>query len=74
MRTLKQSVDFTAPRFATITVGEFRRAPGDVLAQVGFGKTFLITKNGNPVAVLSEPPGDTLTKVVDRNGKTSYIP
>lgn len=74
MSTLRESVTFTAPRFEVITVGAFRKRPGDVLAQVGFGKIFLITKNGVPVAVLSQPPGDTLIKVIDSKGQITYMP
>jgi antitoxin (DNA-binding transcriptional repressor) of toxin-antitoxin stability system len=39
----------------TITLMDFRKAPGDVIAQVRMGKTFTLTKNGKPVATLSKP-------------------
>lgn len=42
----------------TITVSEFRQAPGDVLAQVQMGKSFRITKNGKRVADLTPPDPD----------------
>lgn len=74
MTALRDNITFTGNRFEIITVGQLRAAPGDIIAQVGFGKTFLITKGGKPAAVLSQPPGDTLTRVIDRHGKTSYIP
>jgi antitoxin (DNA-binding transcriptional repressor) of toxin-antitoxin stability system len=38
-----------------ITATAFRAHPGDVLLQVQLGKTFTITKNGKPIAVLSRP-------------------
>lgn len=40
---------------ATITVSEFRSAPGDALDRVARGMEITITKNGKPVAVLSPP-------------------
>ena len=39
----------------TITMMDFRKAPGDVLLQAQMGKVFNITKNGVIVAVLSPP-------------------
>jgi hypothetical protein len=39
----------------TITLMDFRKAPGDVITQVQMGKTFTLTKNGKPVAILSKP-------------------
>jgi len=39
----------------TITAMDFRKAPGEVLTQVSLGKTFVITKNGRPIAVVSRP-------------------
>lgn len=46
---------------ATLTVGEFRAAPGDVLDRVSRGMEITITKNGRPVAVLS-PPETTINR------------
>lgn len=40
---------------ATLTVSEFRSAPGDALDRVSRGMEITITKNGRPVAVLSPP-------------------
>lgn len=39
----------------TLTVSEFRSAPGDALDRVARGMEITITKNGKPVAVLSPP-------------------
>lgn len=44
----------------TITVTDFRRAPGDVLMQAQMGKVFNITKNGVIVAVLAASEPDAL--------------
>jgi prevent-host-death family protein len=40
---------------ATVTVTEFRSAPGDALDRVSRGMEITITKNGKPVAVMSPP-------------------
>ena len=59
-------------QFETITAMDLRKQPGEVLDSVALGKTFLITKAGKPVAVLSKPPGETLAIVVDSKGKISF--
>jgi antitoxin (DNA-binding transcriptional repressor) of toxin-antitoxin stability system len=43
-------------KIETITATDFRRSPGEVLDSVALGKTFIITKNGHPVARLSQHP------------------
>jgi hypothetical protein len=55
-----------------ITIMDWRKQPGEVLSQVALGKTFLITKNGQPVAILSKPPGETLGMTIDSKGKMTY--
>ena len=42
------------------------------LCQGNNRQTFLITKAGKPVAVLSKPPGEQLSIVVDGKGKVHY--
>lgn len=59
---LPQKVRFDGEA-ATITVSEFRSAPGDALDRVSRGMEITITKNGKPVAVLSPPE-----TVIDRAG------
>jgi antitoxin (DNA-binding transcriptional repressor) of toxin-antitoxin stability system len=61
-----------AGKLETITAMDFRRSPGEILDSVQFGKTFVITKQGKPVALLTQLPGQTLTIVVDKHGKYSY--
>ena len=72
MKKIKDEVSL-ASKFEVITAMELRQNPGEVLDSVALGKTFLITKQGKPVAVLSKPPGETLTINVDKNGKVSYV-
>lgn len=38
-----------------ISMTEFRKLPGEVIAQVEAGKTFRITKLGRVIAVISQP-------------------
>lgn len=59
-------------QFEVITAMDFRKQPGEVLDSASLGKTFLITKAGRPVAVLSKPPGEQLSIVVDSKGRVSY--
>jgi len=56
----------------TITAMDFRRQPGEILDSVALGKTFVITKQGKPVAVLSRPPGEQLTITIDKAGRHDY--
>ena len=55
-----------------ITAVDFRKSPGDVLMQAQLGKTFVITKQGTPVAVLQQLPGETLVLQISRDGKVTY--
>lgn len=59
-------------KIETITAMDFRKSPGEVLTQVTMGKTFIITRAGKPMAVLSRLPGTQLTIEVDRKGKIGY--
>ena len=59
-------------QFEVITAMDLRKQPGEVLDSVMLGKTFLITKAGRPVAVLSKPPGEVLAMEVDSKGQVSY--
>lgn len=56
----------------TITAMDFRKQPGEILDSVALGKTFIITKQGKPCALLTQLPGQTLTIVVDPKGQASY--
>lgn len=61
-----------AGKLETITAMDFRKSPGEVLDSVQFGKTFVITKQGKPVALLTQLPGQVLTIEVDKHGDYSY--
>jgi len=41
-----------------ISMMDLRKRPGDVIDQVQMGKTFIITKAGKKVAILSRPQAD----------------
>lgn len=71
IRKISDEVSLTK-KIETITAMDFRKSPGEVLTQVGLGKTFIITKNGKPSAVISRLPGQTLTMKVGRKGEVSY--
>jgi prevent-host-death family protein len=59
-------------KIETITAMDFRRQPGEILDSVSLGKTFVITKQGKPCAVLQPLPGETLTIVAKRDGSMEY--
>ena len=59
-------------KLETITAMDFRKQPGEILDSVSLGKTFIVTKQGKPCALLTQLPGQTLTIVVDRKGNQSY--
>ena len=41
-----------------LTMTQLHQNPGDIISQVQMGKTFMITKSGKTVAVLTAPKGD----------------
>lgn len=59
-------------KLETVTMMELREQPGEIIDSVVLGKTFIITKQGKPVALLTQLPGQTLTIVVGHDGKKSY--
>ena len=71
MKQLAQEVSL-AHKCEEITISELRSSPGAVLAMVALGKTYIITRNGKQVAVLSKVPGQQLTMVVAADGKKTY--
>lgn len=48
---------------ATLSLGEFRAAPGEALERVMLGMEITLTKRGKPIAILSPPE-----TVIDRKG------
>lgn len=59
-------------KFEQITVMDLRKQPGEVLSSVSLGKTFLVTRNGKAIAVISKPPGETLGITVGSKGEITY--
>jgi prevent-host-death family protein len=68
LRELKPMKD----KIETITAMDFRRQPGEILDSVALGKTFIVTKQGKPCAVLQPLPGERLTIVVRSDGSMDY--
>jgi len=71
MKTLADQISLKR-KLDEITMTDLREQPGDVIAQVVLGKTFVIKKTGKPIAVLSPLPGEQLTIEVQRNGGLKY--
>ena len=71
MKTIKDQLTLNG-KIETITAGELRQQPGEVLESVALGKTFVVTKRGSPIAVISKPPGQTLTINVGGSGEITY--
>lgn len=71
MRKIRDDLDLS-DKIETITAMELRKTPGEVLDSVRFGKTFILTKQGKPVGVLSPLPGRQLTVIVHKDGSKDY--
>ena len=59
-------------KMETISMMELRNNPGSIMTAVECGKVFVILRWDKPIAVLSKVPGETLTIVIDPDGKYSY--
>ena len=70
-KKLRELSPFTG-KLETITAMDFRKQPGEILDSVVLGKTFVITKQGKPCALLTQLPGQVLSIIVDRKGNQSY--
>ena len=68
---LKDEVSLSG-KVEQITVMDFRQQTGEVFANVALGKIFVVTKRGNPIAVISKPPGETLLTTIMPDGKITY--
>lgn len=71
MKTRKDELSL-AGKLEVISMMDLRKQPGEVMASVELGKTFVVERNGKPVAVISQLPGQSLTLVIGRNGEKSY--
>lgn len=57
----------------TITMTDLRKQPGEVMRMVELGRTYLITKGGKAVGVLSRVPGEQLGLSAASDGTISYV-
>ena len=71
MKMLKDEVSLSG-KVEQITLMDLRKQPGEVFGSVALGKTFVVTKNGDPIAIISRPPGETLMVTVEPNGEVTY--
>ena len=71
MKMLKDEISLIG-NVEQITIMDLRRQPGEVFASVALGKTFVVTKNAKPIAVISKPPGETLSMNIESDGKITY--
>ena len=53
MKTIRQ-MNLLAGEHEEITATDFRKLTGEVLDQAAMGKTFTITKQGNPIVTISQ--------------------
>lgn len=71
MKAIKDQVNLNG-KIETISSQELRAQPGEVLESVALGKVFVVTKRDKPIAVISKPPGQTLTINVGTDGGISH--
>jgi hypothetical protein len=71
MKRLTQEVSLEG-NFETITITDLRSRLGEALVSVALGKVYLVTKQGKPMAVISRPPGETLTMEIGPDGAVGY--
>lgn len=64
---LPPKIDYRGQK-ATVTMMEFRRAPGDAIERAERGMEITITRNGKPVAVLVPAP-----TVIDGRGRITGL-
>ncbi len=58
----------------TITMMDLRKNPGEILTAVETGKTFIVTRAGKQIAILSKIPGMEMVMHVDSKGEITYKP
>ena len=71
MKRIKDEVSLVG-KCETISMTEFRNNPGEILLAVELGKSFVIKRHDEPVAVLSRVPGETLALVHHSDGSVTY--
>ena len=71
MKMIKDEVSLSG-KVEHITMMDLRRQPGEVFSSVELGKVFVVTKGGTPIAIISKPPGETLSFLISPDGKVTY--
>ncbi len=71
MKTVKDEVSLSG-KVEQITLMDLRKQPGEVFASVALGKTFVVTKMGKPIGIISKPPGETLSMTIESDGTITY--
>ena len=71
MKSITDEINL-AGKIEKITMMELRKNPGEVIDLVSLGKTFILTRSGKEIAIISKPPGVQLSIKVNSMGKISY--
>jgi prevent-host-death family protein len=72
MKKLSDEVSLVG-KLEVVTISELRNNPGEILAMAELGKTYIITRKGKQVLVLSRVPGVQLSMAVDSNGSATWV-
>lgn len=72
MKTISERIHLKGSKLEQISMTELRSKPGEVIDLVNLGATYLVTKQGKPIAVISKVPGEQLSIEVSSNGTVNY--
>jgi len=67
MKTAKEMRPLEGRR-CEITIMDFRKAPGEVFAQVAMGMTFIVTRQGAPIATIGPPSFTDIAAIIEGHG------
>jgi len=59
-------------KLETITMMDLRMRPGEVLDSVMLGKSYILTRSGRPLALITRLPGEQLTIIIKPDGRVEY--